>query len=146
MMTSQQKLDVKLEFVKLVISDVETEYREADGVERLLEILEVYEHLLLRTKLKMQTDLDDLTDLRKAVQDAGELIQDMHINEPELMQGWYHGAIPKNKAHALASLLARVMVECMTVVEQFETKYPELKSLLSGDGKYHALEPGAADA
>jgi hypothetical protein len=142
-MDKMDKIDIKLEFVRLVISDAYKEYRDADGVERLLSILEIYEHLLLRTKVKIATDLDDLSNMRKCVRDAGSLIQDMTLNEPTLMQGWYHGATPLNKAHALASLLARIMLECTDVCEQFEAKYPGLKSLLDSDGRYQALEPGA---
>jgi hypothetical protein len=92
--------------------------------------------MLLRTKLKIATDLSDLSDIRQRVQDAASLIQDMAHNEPELMQGWYHGATPLNKAHALASLLARIMIEAMGVIEDFETKYPELKSLLDSDEQH----------
>jgi hypothetical protein len=140
------KIDIKLEFVRLVVSDVYAEYRDADGVDRLLFILETYEQMLLRTKLKIASDLSDLSDMRKCIQDAASLIQDMVLNEPELMQGWYHGATPQNKAHALASLLARIMIEAMGVVEDFEAKYPELRPLLDSGGRYRPPGPGAENS
>lgn len=137
-MTSQQldKLETKLNFVRLVASDLEAEYREVDGADRLMSIIETYESLLLRTKFNIATDLDDLNEMRDATIAAGNLIDDLVINEPELMHDWRHTEVPQNKAHAMASFMGRIMLELTGVIEQFETKYPALKSMMDADCRY----------
>jgi hypothetical protein len=143
-MTTQTKdtLDLKIDAVKSITKRILEDSRETDApdaeIDQMLDVLEQYEYFLLRQKLQMITTMDDLSDIKKAIRDAGCLLVDLGCEEQELMVGWYHGAEPKNMAYAVANLLSRIILELTAGVCSFEEAFPQYKAFFDAERNHYA--------
>jgi hypothetical protein len=143
MMTTQSKtLDLKIQIIQATVRQILESHTgaepEAEQIDSLLDVLNTYELALMRQKLKLPTTAKQIQWIKQSIRDAGCLLVDLGQDEPEQMAGWYHGAIPKNTAYALANLLSRIILELSGIVWAGEQQFPELKEQFDAERKHHA--------
>lgn len=140
-MTPTDKLELKLQLVQATVRQIHENYTgaedEAEQIDRLLGVLSIYELSLMRQKLSMPTTEKQIQWVKQSIRDAGCLLVD--LGQDEAMQGWYHGATPKNVSFAVANLLSRIILELSAEVNGFESNYPERKQEFDAGRRHHAL-------
>jgi hypothetical protein len=125
-MISTQQL--QLNIVKAYIAHVQELYAdEPHEVSRLILVLQIYEWQLRRYRLKKAATLDQLGTLKHGIRTAELILEDVHDNEPQRMQGWFFGCSPKNEAQRLCSLLWQIVVSLTREIVEVERMHHAMK-------------------
>lgn len=110
--TPSKFLATKIEFVMLIMSDVETE---DELGQQLHKILECYMFMLIRTKHRFTTDPSEREDMITTIHFLDELFHQI-LEQPEA-KGWYFGIQADNNiAYSLANLLIQVRNELLIAI------------------------------
>jgi hypothetical protein len=135
-------LDTKIQLVRLTTRRIHENYTgtepDAEQTDKLLGVLHIYEHALVRQQQKLSTSFENIKWIKQAIRDAGCLLVDLAQDEPDLMRDWVHGAPPINLAYAVANLLSRIILELSGIVWAFEQHSPELKDEFDAERRHHA--------
>jgi hypothetical protein len=140
----KDKIDIQIGCVRATHTMYRKDYavpesgKEAERTALFLYTLDSYELFLWNQKTGVATDLASLRWMKQAIRDAGCLLVDLGRDEPELMQGWFHGIRPANQAHAMGNLLSRIILDLSIDVHAFESRYPELKDIFDAERSYQA--------
>ena len=99
----------------------------ADGADRLILVLKIYEWHLRRYRDRKAATLEQLQTLKHGIRQAELLLHEIFENVPEDMQGWHMGCKERNQAQRLANLLWEIVLELTKEIQANEALYPELK-------------------
>jgi hypothetical protein len=116
-----------------------------DGADRLILVLRIYEWQLRRYELNKPATVDQLGTLKHGIRTAEILINAIHENESEMMEGWLLGCKPKNQAQSLCSLLWQIVMALTQDVQETERLYPELKTEFDRERASYRKMKDAAD-
>ena len=95
--------------------------------DRLLLVLNIYQWHLRRYADRKPATPDQMGTMKHEIRQSELLLEDIHENEPEMMQGWHVGCKEKNQAQRLANLMWEIIMELTMEVQENEALYPALK-------------------
>jgi hypothetical protein len=120
---------------------------EEDGADRLILVLQIYEWQLRRYKNLKPVNPDQMATLKHGIRTAELILDDIWVNEPEMMQGWYMGCPSQNEAQRLANLLWQITLEFTKEIQANEELYPALKPMFDRErAEYRRMKDEAEEA
>jgi hypothetical protein len=139
---------IQLRAVRAYIHWVDELYPDkVDGADRLILVLQIYEWQLRRYALNRPATLDHLATLKHGIRTAEILINAIHENEAEMMEGWLLGCKPQNQAQSLCGLLWQIVMALTQEVQETERLYPELKTVFDREcASYRKMKDAADEA